>query len=544
MNENHNIIKEATGHFPFTFWIEKATATEHNGKMVVEGVASTGNVDHDKERMSQSALMAMVDVVNQQGVPLRIEHSQKDNAIVGVVNKGWLDDRGQFWIRAELDPSHMAAPILYNALKSGGRYGLSVGGFVKRAVEEMVEGVGHAVKTFYDIVLDEVSITQHPSNYDAIGLKAVKSRTDVGTDYLQAFAKSIPADEWHRVDKNYKLEDKSMAKETEDEKTTKAEETTEEKKTKASDKKEEETDVTKTVTQSEFKELVKFISTGFNAMTDALSKVSKAGLSVEAKDKQQPGEDKSDPEATQEAKVKATTKADAAAADQKNPDKAKKDPEETQEAKVKAREGQDSRDGNGDDEDGAREKAAKPADSKDTDTYDMATVERSIKRIQEVSKAMDSTDEKDEKKDKAFGDSETEDDKSKKAFGDTDEKTTKSIGLSSIDTFAVTVAETIERMQKSMEKNGFQTSHIAGAVINQIKTDPEYQALIKGMLREPGRKKSVIMGTPFVKTRDGRMFKLVNEEHPQSKVEKSEDGKKLSFKDQWGKSFSSTQEEQ
>lgn len=539
--EHGTITREATGNFPFHFWIEKAVASEVGGKMVVEGVASTGNVDHDKERMSPEALNAMAQVVNEVGVPLRIEHSQKDNAIVGTVNKGWIDDRGQFWIRAELDPSHVAAPLLYNALKTGGRYGLSVGGFVKRAAEELVEGVGHAVKTFYDIVLDEVSVTQHPSNYDAIGLKAVKSRIKE-TDYLQAFAKSIPANEWQRVDKNYKLEDKSMKKEKTEEMDT------DEKATKAEDSAED-TKETKSVSRKEFGELTKMVSEGFNAITMAISKVAKAGISVDAHDKNQPDENKETPEG-QDRNV---TKGDGNEAnDQANPNKKKEDPQDTQEAAVtKDREGQEDADGNGDDEKGEREKSAKKRTAKDdkepkadeSETYDMATVQRAIKRIEAVAKGIDDMEE--DKTTKAEEDEKTtkaEDDEEKTTKGEDTERTTKS-KLSPIDVFALTVANSIERMEKSMKDNGFQTNHIAKAVVENIRSNPEYQADIKSMLREPGAKKSVIMGTPFVKTRDGRMFKLTVENHPQNKVEKSADGKKLSFKEMWGSGFSSTQEE-
>ncbi len=380
--EKNLLIREAKGDFPFHFWIEKATAEEVNGQMVVQGVASTSNVDHDKERMSPEALKAMAEVVNKTGVPLRIEHSQADHAIVGTVNKGWIDDRGQFWIQAALDPTHVAAPLLYKALKAGEKYGLSVGGFVKRAAEEMVEGAGQLVKTFYDIVLDEVSVTQHPSNYDAIGLKAIKSIKEPTTDYLEAFAKSIPANEWHRVSKDYKFDNSNhMAKKigkdaVEDEK--------DEKETKAADDKEEakDEDMEKSVSRSDFNQLVKAVGQMGNAFTSVLSKLAKDGISVEAKDEEQPNKNKD------ESELEEPTNKSGEALDEEQPKKEKEDPEGDKPVSKDAADGSD--------EDGKREDKAEDDDKKDEETYDLETVQRAIKQIRNVAKAMDDDKDKEE----------------------------------------------------------------------------------------------------------------------------------------------------
>lgn len=513
MEEKRVIYRIANGNFPFRFWIEKAVASEEMGKMVLEGVASTGNVDHDGERMSKEAMVAMAEAINSRGVPLRIEHSQNDNAIVGLVDKAWVDERNQMWIKATLHEDHPASHILYDGLKKGVSMGLSVGGFVKRAVEEMVEGVGKTVKTFYDIVLDEVSVTKHPSNYDA--RVYAKSRImDVGeSDYLQAFAKSIPESEW-RIDKNYKSfnNDKSIM---EKDKTTKvADESTEETKKaaedteetkKTSDKKDEET-----VTKAEFNELVKMVSQGFNAMTKAFSKAMSAPVLEQA------NPDKSKVVDLEQPKAKAQG---GDAVDGEQPDKKKEDNQPT--AKTAA---------DGSDEDGTREKS-----SKEDDTYDLATVQRAIKAIEAVGKAVEDSDDKTTKAE------DDKDDKTTKAE-DKDEKTTKSI--SSIDKFVIAVADTIEKMEKSMKKNGFQTDHLAKSMVESIRSNPAYQDDIRAMLQEPGAKKSVINGTPFVKMRDGRSFKVLSLAHPAEKVEKSKDGKDKSFKDTWGKDFSSVRSEE
>ena len=154
------IVAEANGDFPFIFYIEKALQSMEGEDMVITGIASTANVDHDMERMSVNAMSDMANIINEKTVPLRLEHSKEDSAILGSVFKAWMDERNQLWIKARVDKNHPAGPILYNALKEGAKMGLSVGGRVKKAVKEMSEKTGQMVKTFYNVLLDEVSITQ------------------------------------------------------------------------------------------------------------------------------------------------------------------------------------------------------------------------------------------------------------------------------------------------------------------------------------------------------------------------------------------------
>jgi hypothetical protein len=535
MIEHGKIIREANGHFPFHFWIQKATAGMENGQMIVEGLASSTLVDHDKERMSVDALKSMARIINTTGVPLRVEHSQKDNAIIGNVNKAWIDERNQLWIKATLDGAHPAAGILYKGLKEGVKMGLSVGGYVKRAVQEMVEGLGKNVNTFYDVLLDEVSVTQRPSNYDArlMAKSFAKSEGEVdalagafesneflfnsavgGLDYLTAFAKSIPADEW----KDYKVNKNNFMETETKEKTTKAEETEETKTAKAADdtetttKKAVETDETKTeksVSRGEFNELVKMVSEGFNALTKGISKMAK--MSDVALDQREPDQKKEDPE-----EGKNVNKASGGEAkDQEQPDKKKEDPEAGKNVGKTAADGTD--------EDGKREKAAKE------DTYDLETVERAIKAIKAVNKALET----DETKDKTTKAEETRSE---------DTETRKSAKVSSIDEFVIEVATAIERMEKSMKDGGFQTDHIAKSVINSIRSNAEFRKDIAHFMSEPGAKRSVINGTPFVKMKDGRMFNLTLSE-PAERTEKSAEVKAGTgaFKNLWGSKFSSTQ---
>ena len=158
MDKNKIIKIEADGDFPFSFYIEKAIPDGDEENMTIKGVASTVNIDHDNERMSPEALQSMAEIINEKSVPLRVEHQKDDNAIVGNVNKAWVDSRNQLWIEAALDKSHPGASMLYKALKTGAKLGLSVGGRVKHAMKDLSESAGKMIKTFYNVVLDEVSV--------------------------------------------------------------------------------------------------------------------------------------------------------------------------------------------------------------------------------------------------------------------------------------------------------------------------------------------------------------------------------------------------
>ena len=135
--------------------------------MYIEGVASTINVDHDQERMAEGAIDLMLEKINADGVPLQNEHQKNWDSTLGTVFKAWRDDRGQLYIKAKLDKDNSRAVDLYRALRKGLQVGLSVAGLVKRSAQELVEGLGKKVKTFYDVALKEISVTNRPSNFDS-----------------------------------------------------------------------------------------------------------------------------------------------------------------------------------------------------------------------------------------------------------------------------------------------------------------------------------------------------------------------------------------
>ena len=548
-----NVLFEATGDFPFNFYIEKAIPIEKDGELIIEGIASTTNIDHDNERMSKEALHAMEATINKNGVPLRVEHQKEGDAVIGNVFKGWVDERNQLHIQARLDKSHAVSPLLFHAIKSGTKMGLSVGGLVKRAVKEMAESVGSMVKTFYDVMLNEVSVTPRPSNYDAwltaksFAKHFVNNGDEAGMrrefllenpqyiptlDYLQAFAKSVPDEAWHKVEvpNNINKNDKIMK--DKEEETTKTKETSTE-------------ETEKAVSRAEFDSLAKAVVTikdlmskGFESVGALVSKAMDGG----AKDATNPDKAKEKETEQQTAKMDG-----GAPKDQANPDKAKEQEPEQQTAKAKADE-EETEKAKEDDEDETKKAAKKD------DTYDMETVERSIrvlgslqKKLSGVKKAAaDEEDETKKAKDdedetkKASGEDDEEtkkakedEDETKKAKDD-DEETTKAHPL---DVFIAKMTQVVGAIVEKMEKSS--TSFVGGEKViveKMLRDNPEITKDLMTLLKVPGFKKSVSMGVPYFPTRDGRRVPLIS--LPTEKVEKSDD-KPKDFKSVYKSDFSS-----
>lgn len=505
---NNDITLEANGEFPFKFYIEKAVPVEEGDELIIEGIASTTNVDHDNERMSSDALKDMAMVINEKSVPLRVEHSKDDTAVIGKVYKAWVDERNQLHIRASLDKSHPVAPILHSSMKQGVKMGLSVGGVVKRATKEFVESVGKMVKTFYDVVLNEVSVTPRPANYDSwlVAKSIVKKEEEAEgfrnsslhneflfqnpqLDYLQVFAKSIPDKAWHKVEKSDINKNNNTHMDH--------------KEKKADDMKEE---TEKSVSRVEFESLKTTIGKGFDAISGLLTKM--AGDS--AKDTVNP--DKKKPE-DESSTAKAETE-----------DDEKKEKAETEtETKEKATD---------DDKDEKKEEKKSESES----DYKLETVERSISAIEGLTKRLSGMKKSEETETDEKKKSETETDTEKAE--DEDETETKK-GMHPLDQFVMTVTKALTAMTEKMEKSGKTVLGFEKSIVESMKSDPALQEEIMKMMKIPGQKRSVAMGVPYMVTKEGKRYALSATEIG-STVEKSrDDSKAKTFKDVYKSEYSS-----
>ncbi len=500
---------EATGDFPFTFFIEKAIAKDEGEDMIIEGVASTTNIDHDNERMAPEALTSMAEIINEKSVPLRVEHSKSENAIVGSVFKAWVDERNQMWIKARLDKSHPASSILYKSLKDGVKLGLSVGGRVKHAIKELAESAGKMVKTFYQVVLDEVSVTQHPANYDAYLIRKSILKEDAeafeeglqkdflfetrANDYMFSFAKSIPERVWKKVqlkEYNSNVMKKNNENENDEEKKDKSVEDgngTQDAKVLNQDEGAPEEDANKS--DQAFKSMV---MKGFESLTTLVGKlISKNEGEDEEKEKSEDDDKKDDAEKSEDDKEDEADKSSKKSEDDEDKEKSEGDVEDEEKGE-------------------------------DSSEYKMKNL---LGRMDKMAKAMDDEDKEEEKSSKK---SEDDDEKEEKA-----EK--------SIDDFVKSLETSVNALEARMEKSGHRVPGLHSQIVQMLQTNPEFQKSIKDLMETPGPKRSVSMGVPFMKSKDGKMFQLT----PigvESKVEKSKKTEGMSFKDLYKSEYSSVAE--
>jgi hypothetical protein len=537
--KEQKITLEATGEFPFTFYIEKAQASDENEEMIIEGVASTTNIDHDKERMSKEALKAMESAINKEGVPLRVEHQKEGEAVIGRVFKAWVDDRNQLHMKARLDKSHPVSSILHHSIKNGVKMGLSVGGLVKHAVKEFSESLGGMVKTFYDVALQEVSVTPRPSNYDSwlIAKSIAKDEKEAEEfsdntslrreflfensqlDYLQAFAKSVPDKAWRKVvspninktnENNMENEDKKDEKDTE-----------------------------KAISRTEFSSLQKAFKDLIGVVSKGFENVAK-GLDTTPKEQVNPDHKKAEDETQEKAKAM-----DGDAKDTTNPDK-KKPEDESPTAKAFPEDLKDKKD------EKETEKAAgdKDDDKKDGDDYDLEALNRSIKSIQNLTGrvAKMGEDEKDEKETKKgfpykADDKDDDNDETEKGFPTKEEmeegKDEEEKSIHPLDKFVVEMTKAMEAVVDRMEKSGHRVLGFEKAFAEDVLNSKKIQEEIAKNMKVPGFKKSVAMGVPYMVLKDGRRFAITA---APEKVEKS-DGKAKNFKDLYKTEYSSVSNE-
>lgn len=524
------VTLEAVGEFPFVFYIEKAEAIDEKSELILEGIASTTNIDHDKERMSKDALRAMEAEINKNGVPLRVEHQKDGEAIIGKVFKAWVDERGQLYVRARLDKSHPVSPILHHSMKNGVKMGLSVGGIVKRAVKEFSESAGGLIKTFYDVMLQEVSVTPRPANYDSwlVAKSIAKDKVEAENysenealrreflfensqlDYLQAFAKSIPDKAWHKVESpeiSKEINNKNMENE---------------------DKKDETKDTEKAVSRAEFNSLAKGFKDLVKAVTNGFTTLGKAMEGSSAKETTNPTKEKAD-EAEQQ-----TAKMDSDAMDTNNPDK-KKPEDESPAAKTADDEKKEEAEKTADDKKDETEKA----ENKD-DTYDVETVNRAIKSIEKLAKRIDDMKKADDKEE-ADETKKAEDKEEETEKAEDDKEETEKSAVHPLDLFVVTMTKAMESVVDRMEKSGKRILGFEKEFVEKtVKNNPEMQKELMALLKMPGFKKSVSMGIPFMVTKDGKRYPLMN---TPEKVQKSQDEAPKSFKELYKTEYSSVSNE-
>lgn len=544
---------------PFTFLIEKAEALEEGSDLIISGVASSTNVDHDSERMSLNALQQMANKINSDGVPLRIEHQKSDEAIVGEVISAEVDSRNRLLIKAKVKKTNPAGIMLHTALKGGLKMGFSVGGRVKRAFRELAEGAGKLVKTFYDIHLDEVSVTPRPANYDSwadskYGLVAKSTSSGLfynqfltenpKLDYLAVIEKSIPETAWEKVEiKNQNTnmdklkktsssteEEKaeSMTSETEEKAESTSSETGEKAESSSSESSSESSTKEKYASMDFVKAEINSVKAQFGEVISLLKSLQKATDMTSSTEEKDRGPETTQDEASPKSKPH----------QQNDPDEETKDPEANK-AGENGTETHERESGKG----GELHNEAMDQEDPDQKKVD-PEAGKSAKKMKKAWPPKDSSEseEKAESSQSSDSDSDSETGSTKENSYGNEYKLSavadalKSRGnMSNLDAFVAYVVKTMEDMKDSLKSHNKRVLGLEKSIAEQIKNDESIQKSIHAWMREPGPKKSVSLGVPYAVTKEGMRLRLVPDDFT---IAKSID-KKSTFKQAWGANFAS-----
>lgn len=169
------------GDFRVTMTLAKSYEKTNEGgntSYFISGLASGTGLDHDGERMAETAIDAFKKAIDEgivlpngkwSYVPLRSGHRKEWDDVLGYITKANIDDEYNLWIEAELDDTSTTAMDLYRKLNQGDRpgkplqLGLSVGGTIKRASHEWNASLNKRVRVIEDITLKEVSVVGQPA---------------------------------------------------------------------------------------------------------------------------------------------------------------------------------------------------------------------------------------------------------------------------------------------------------------------------------------------------------------------------------------------
>jgi hypothetical protein len=172
--------------FKYTFPIAKAERRADG--LYITGYASGPEVDSEGERMTPEAIQRFSDQINSADPERRLVYRDAhahDGVLrdLGEITKAWVNEHFHLGIEVKLDESNPASVFLFKQItEKGKQYGMSVAGRVMDYADEFLADVGTVVRTYKDVVLDEISNTTRPAWYPSFGTVLAKSIKDASSD--------------------------------------------------------------------------------------------------------------------------------------------------------------------------------------------------------------------------------------------------------------------------------------------------------------------------------------------------------------------------
>lgn len=204
--------------FKYTFPITKAE--QRADGFYLTGYASGPEVDSEGERMTPDAIERFSKQINGTSDGERLVYRDahaKDGVLrdLGEITKAWVNEHFHLGIEVKLDESNPASMYLFRSIKDKGKqYGMSVAGYVHDYADEFVEEVGKVVRTYKDVVLDEISNTTRPAWYPSFGTVLAKSVKDVSETVEEDMSHTAEAELDTTVEDTTKSDETAEAVET------------------------------------------------------------------------------------------------------------------------------------------------------------------------------------------------------------------------------------------------------------------------------------------------------------------------------------------
>jgi hypothetical protein len=162
---------------------------DENGDMIIEGVASTPDVDSHETIFNENCQEGFeIDVNTNAGtddpVVIEVEHLGEVEPMnhLGALTKANVTNNSELFIRAKLDPKNPKAVYYFDVMSNPDpklgrpkRLGLSINGTVEEAHWEYNEELGKQIRVFDRVVLKKVGIVRSPSNPNTWVEKLVRS---------------------------------------------------------------------------------------------------------------------------------------------------------------------------------------------------------------------------------------------------------------------------------------------------------------------------------------------------------------------------------
>lgn len=156
----------------FTFQIPLLKAVEveveRGGKKekerIIEGKASSTDLDLHGDRMAPSAIETMAESIKKQQISLNAEHDKSWQSELGEVTELTVTDNYDLMMKAKLDNTSKANDLWHALTEKGKKLGLSIGGYVKDYTIEVDQEEGLWIRTYTNIELDHVAVTSSPAN--------------------------------------------------------------------------------------------------------------------------------------------------------------------------------------------------------------------------------------------------------------------------------------------------------------------------------------------------------------------------------------------